>query len=483
MEARFEALLQRLEKDIEKLERNQGAGDEVEIEKSPFDDYLEAVFPPLLEVAHKLPEPVPKMTEMLEKVFREEQILIRKSLKCKKPTPEQMKAQYKPVADAINAIGNTVPFKTEPNFGQWKVVEELSKCANWVEIEKTPMDYVDNTWQVADFYNLKIIRENRGTNQDQVTWAQGIKKVATDLLDFIKEHYRTGLSWKRDGIDIDQYTDGSASSSSTPSSSSSIPAPPAIPAAPAVPAAPPVSASSATAAEKPAADTTKLFAELCQGEGITSRLRHVSDSEKTKNRPREERKFTVPSSVGEKRVEKEEAVAGPKAKAVAPPVFQNFGNKLKCENQVNVPDLTLDSDTIQQTVYMYNCKKSALRVTGKVNSIVIDKCVGCTVVVDDVVSTVELINSKDTKVQVLHVCASFLVESSEGAQIYVSADCMEKVEVFSSKSANIIIYAPGIRIDPDTKEKEEGMIEHALPSTLRTVFKDGELAHDFVKHG
>lgn len=116
------------------------------------------------------------------------------------------------------------------------------------------------------------------------------------------------------------------------------------------------------------------------------------------------------------------------------------------------------SDMLQQTVYMYNCKNSLVKISGKVNSIVVDKCVGCGVVVDDVVSSVEIINSRDVDCQVINVCASIIIENTEGMKVYVSEAGMDKLEVYSSKSSNILINAPGKRLDPDTKEEQEGIV-------------------------
>ncbi|KAA6387829.1 MAG: hypothetical protein EZS28_016643, partial [Streblomastix strix] len=128
---------------------------------------------------------------------------------------------------------------------------------------------------------------------------------------------------------------------------------------------------------------------------------------------------------------------------------------------------------------------TVLKVHNKIKSITIDKSVNVGVVVEDVISSIECINSKDIAIEVTQgkTVASVLVESSEGAKIYLSAASAEITEVFTSKSANINIYAPGTREDPDTKEIQEGMIEHALPSTLKTTLRSGQLVNEWVKHG
>ena len=120
---------------------------------------------------------------------------------------------------------------------------------------------------------------------------------------------------------------------------------------------------------------------------------------------------------------------------------------------------------MQQTVSMYNCKNCTLRITGKVNQVCVDKCVKCKIVVDNVISVFEIINSRDIDMQVINVCSSIQVESSESVRLYVSEEGMKVVEVFSAKSSNISVYAPGIRVDPDTKEETEDLV-CCIPSIL-----------------
>jgi len=414
------------------------------------------------------------MTNLLVEVFKAQQELMKKTVACQQPTEEQMKKLQEPTAKAITTLGRAVCFKTDPLYNHWKAVEELSKTANWVMVAKTPMDYVDNTWQVGEFYALKVHKEFKTSDPAQAEWVNGLKKVGSELLAFVKEYHKTGLSWNKKGVPVDQYSAGAA------------PAAPSVPAAPAAPPCPPVSessSSSSSSSKPPPPDMSSVFGELSKGEGITSMLRKVKPEEKTKNRPPEERVGTVPMNIGEKKVEEKPAPAGVKPKAAAPPVFENRGGKLRIENQVANKTMEFASEMLQQTIYMYNCKNSILKVTGKINSIVIDKCVGCGIVLENVVSSIETINCRDIDVQITGVAASCVVESTEGVKVYVTEEGMKKLELFSSKSANVIVYAPGIRVDPDTKEEQEGLIEHALPSTLRSVFNGPTLAHEFVKHG
>lgn len=102
-------------------------------------------------------------TNLLHAVFLAEQQILKKTVVCAKPTNEQLVALAQPVLQAIQAIGKAVPFKTDPLFNHGKSVEELAGAAKWILVERTPMDHVDNAWQLGEFYSLKVIKEFKET--------------------------------------------------------------------------------------------------------------------------------------------------------------------------------------------------------------------------------------------------------------------------------------------------------------------------------
>lgn len=473
MDSKLESLISRLEAVVTHFENiNGGQSAEVQDEAvNPFTEFATEPLNQLTALAAELPNFVQEMTKSFVDAQKVSEKIVGLSQKCKKPTDQELAELSKPINEEVKKIDKATGFKNDPQFNPGKLMKEAASTAFWVVVPQAPSDFVDNTFQGGEYYGLMIVKENKGKNDTYVKWFQTLKKYCLDLQKFVKENFRTGLSWKPTGVSVSECQNASSA------------APPPAPAVPAAPPAPPVSAAPAVEAPaKPKIDAAALMNEINQGEGITARLRKVKPEEKTKNRPPEERVSTVPSTVG---VKKETSAPAPAktAKPAAAPVFKNFGNKLQIENQVKNKEMVFESETNQQKVYMYNCRECTLRVTGKLNNIVVDKCVKCQVVVDDVISVFEIINSRDIDIQIVNVGASVDVESSESVRIYVSAEGMKHVEVFSAKSSNVSVYAPGTRVDPDTNEEIEDMFEHPLPSTLRSVFADGKMDHSFVKHG
>ena len=82
------------------------------------------------------------------------------------------------------------------------------------------------------------------------------------------------------------------------------------------------------------------------------------------------------------------------------PKFALEGKKWMIENQVGKRDLTVDKVEMSQVIYMFGCKDCTLKISGKVNSVVLDSCVKTAVVFDSVVASAEFINSRDCQMQV-----------------------------------------------------------------------------------
>lgn len=72
------------------------------------------------------------------------------------------------------------------------------------------------------------------------------------------------------------------------------------------------------------------------------------------------------------------------------------------EYQKGNPKLLVEKADMNNVVYMFRCRDSALTVKGKINGIVLDSCTKCTVVFDNLVSSVEFVNCQSVQMQVTH---------------------------------------------------------------------------------
>lgn len=147
--------------------------------------------------------------------------------------------------------------------------------------------------------------------------------------------------------------------------------------------------------------------------------------------------------------------------ATKPPVFELEDKKWKIEYQNKQHNLLVDKTDLKHTIYIYQCKECTITVKGKVNSILIDSCNRVGLVFDDVLSTVEFINSSSVQMQVLGKVPSVVIEKTDGCQVYLSDKSLE-TEIVSSKSSAMNILVPN-------KDGSGDFVEHPVPEQFKTI--------------
>lgn len=141
--------------------------------------------------------------------------------------------------------------------------------------------------------------------------------------------------------------------------------PPPPPGAPPPP--PPVEKSAGGAVEDAAG---ALFAEIAAlGEGVRGNLKKATRGPVNETAPE-------PTSKPAPKPAQKKAVATGK------PVCELAGKKWTIEHQVGNKEVSVDV-TMKQTVYIYKCNDSLIKLNGKVNAIVLDSCTKTACVFDE----------------------------------------------------------------------------------------------------
>jgi adenylyl cyclase-associated protein len=96
---------------------------------------------------------------------------------------------------------------------------------------------------------------------------------------------------------------------------------------------------------------------------------------------------------------------------------------------------------MKQTVYVFRCENSVVQIKGKVNSVTVDGCKKTSVVFDNLLSQVEVINSQSIEVQTLGTLPTVSIQKTDGCQVYLSKESLS-AEIVTSKSSEMNILAP-----------------------------------------
>ncbi len=235
----------------------------------------------------------------------------------------------------------------------------------------------------------------RKTNPDHIAFCDTFKSLLSGLVAYISNHAKTGVSWNPKGQDAVSVISKLKSGQSTAAGSSEISAPPSSPVQPTT------NASAHRSTGGGGGGMGNVFGELSKGLNVTKGLKKVTKDQQTWR--------AEYSGKGEKGVVSQpKAVAANRAAASLKPKgppskkFMQQGNKWLIENQSSVEGVvTVDITDIKQIVYIYGCIGATIDIKGKCKMVTIDSCKKTQVLVDDALSSVELVNCQGMKLQVL----------------------------------------------------------------------------------
>jgi len=383
----------------------------------------------------------------------------------KKPAPD---ATGKLVEATSKLMGDISALREQnrksPQFNHLSAISEGISALGWVMVEPTPGPFVNDARASSEFYSNKILMEFKKTNQDQVDWVHNWNTFLKELFTFIKKNHTTGLVWNPRGGDAGSFKAGASAPAAAPAAGGGGPPPP--PPAPSAPLTQPNEGSKSDKSGGP--NPGNLFAEINKGGAITSGLKKVTKDMKSKYDPS---KSTVISDASDKKTAAPKAAAGAKK---GTPKVELTGNKWLVEWQENNNNIEITETELKQTIYIYKCEKSVVRIKGKVNSVSLDGCKRVSVVFEHALALCEMVNCTSIEVQCSGKVPSVAIDKCSGVQFFLSKEGLD-VEIVSSKSdaMNILIPDPKGGQDP---------IEIAVPEQFKTLIKNNKLVTTTVEH-
>ncbi|KMU74977.1 adenylyl cyclase-associated protein [Coccidioides immitis RMSCC 3703] len=120
--------------------------------------------------------------------------------------------------------------------------------------------------------------------------------------------------------------------------------------------------------------------------------------------------------------------------------------------------------------------RTVIKVSNKANAISIDNCNGVSIIVDSLVSSLDVIKSPKFALQIDGVAPTVMLDQVDSGTIYLSQSSLG-TEILTSKCTSVNIVLPpkeGIE-DADAKECP-------VPEQIRSYVKDGVLVSEIVEH-
>ncbi|EEH37178.1 adenylyl cyclase-associated protein [Paracoccidioides lutzii Pb01] len=454
-----------------------------------FDALIDKEVKNFIELSKKIGEPVEAQAKTVLQAFEAERTYIYVTLKAKKPEqqPQDLLTDLRNASTEINNIRESN--RQSPLFNHLSAVAEGVMALGWF-LEPRPAEFVRESIAGAEFYGNRVLTQYKGKDDTHVAYLQAYYQIFKSLVSYIKNHYPTGLTWNnRDGVDVmealKQVHSGSPMGASPP------PPPPPPPAGagapPPPPPPPPPPAGEALPPKKSSGgDMSAVFNQLNQGSAITSSLRKVDKSEMTHKNPSLRAGSLVPErsnsmgSVTSPTSRGKSPVPSKKPKpesmrAKKPARKQLDGSKWYIEHQDSPADIIEIPAQLSHSILISHCNKAIVKVNGKANAISIDNCTGLSVIVDSLVSSIDVVKAPKFALQIDGVVPTILLDQVDGATIYLSEESLT-TEIFTSKCSNVnIVVPPKEGMDDDSKELP-------VPEQIRTFIKDGVAVSEIVEH-
>ncbi|KIX05347.1 uncharacterized protein Z518_06219 [Rhinocladiella mackenziei CBS 650.93] len=453
-----------------------------------FDQIIEEDIVAFTEASGKIGGLVEEQAKAVKEAFEAERTYLLVASKARKPDPQPPELmtelhRHTSAVDEIREANRPSPF-----FTHLSAVSEGIVALGWI-VEKRPAEFVTDTLGGAQYYGNKILKEYKDKDKSHIEYIQAYYKIFRSLVAYVKEYFPTGLTWNtKDGIDaleaLNQIQAGVATPKAPGVGVGPAPPPPPPP-LPKFdddgPPAPPLPPSGGAA---PGGDMSAVFNQLNQGSAITAGLRKVDKSEMTHKNPSLRASSTVPARSGSQTSvtssgrgksplpnKKPESMRSKK-----PGRKELDGNKWIVENFENTQSEVIEIPAeLNHSILISKCNKCILKVNGKANAISIDNCTGLSILIDSLVSSLDVIKAPKFQVQVDGVVPTILLDQVDGAQIYLSNESLG-TEIFTSKCSAInVVLPPKDDSDEDSKELP-------FPEQIRSVVKNGALVSEIVEH-
>ncbi|KAH7084261.1 adenylate cyclase associated N terminal-domain-containing protein [Paraphoma chrysanthemicola] len=456
-----------------------------------FDAMVDTELKKWLELSSMLGEVIEGQSKAVQQAFAAQRHFIYIANKAKKPDDRTIMELLK---DLQASMEKTDEFKQRNREAALKdpltMVADGVGCLGWITISSSgsmkPHEHIKELFGGAQIYGNKVLKEykDKPENKTFVDWVRAYYKLFEAQTEYAKKHHPGGVAWNPNGVDAKE---AAKQTSSAPSSgSSSIPPPPppppagGIPPPPGPPPAPgpPPPPGAAPAAKKAAPDMNAVFDDLNRGADVTKGLKKVDPTQMTHKNPSLRATAPVPTrsdSNGSLR-SKSPAPPGKKPKPESmrtkkPPRKELDGNRWIVENFESPTEMVEIDAEINHTILISRCKNTTVRINGKANAISLDNSTRASLIIDSLVSSVDVIKCPNFAIQVLGTLPTILLDQVDGATVYLSKDSLN-TEVFTSKCSSININLP----------TEDDYAENPVPEQIRSYIKDGKVVSEIVEH-
>ncbi|KAJ2817031.1 suppressor of rasval19, partial [Coemansia sp. 'formosensis'] len=258
---------------------NAGADNKVVLE---YEATVQPQIAKFVSYSDKIGGVVVEQARLVEALYQAQRSFLRIATLTKKPTMDQLPGLLGPQQSAIQQIISLREAnRASEYFDNLSTIAEGIAAFGWVAVEPTPVPYINDMKDSAQFYANRVLKKWREKDENQVEWVKAFLGTLRELSAYVKLFHTTGLVWNPKGEDVEvaaRAINGEVAAAAPVRGAGAPPPPPPPP--------PPVYVESGEV-DGSAGTTTRgaLFADLNKGGDITSGLRKVEATQMTHKNP------------------------------------------------------------------------------------------------------------------------------------------------------------------------------------------------------
>lgn len=433
-----------------------------------FGDFISSSVNPFVDLSKQIDPIVGDAATLFAHAFDEQVHFLRVVAQAKKPDMADagFLALLKPINETIEQINQLKDTnRGTKTANHLATISEGASVLGWI-VSDTPVLLIPEFKDSAQFWANRVVKEYKTEPQHQ-EWTKAFLAIFDELRAYVKEYHPTGPSWNASGKLLLEVVSQS-SQKPAPSSSGSAPPPPPPPPADLY------SESSKSADSASSGGMKAVFADLNQGENVTSSLKKVDKLQVTHKNP--ELRQRTPASAPKKPLppKKPSNLSGGSKKKPAKKELVD-GSKWIIENyseqEVSEP-IVIEAD-MTQLVFIGNCLGITVQIKGKANAVSISETKNTGVAVDSLISGLDVIKSSKFGVQVTGLVPMISIDLCDEGSVYLSQESIDAdAQVYTSSTTTMNIYVP----------KDGDFVELAVPEQFKHSVKNGSLASEVVEH-
>ncbi|KAF9693221.1 hypothetical protein EKO04_008885 [Ascochyta lentis] len=424
-----------------------------------FDELVTTELKTWLDLSSKLGSVIETQSKAVEGAFAAQRKFLTIANKAKKPDDHTIMDFLKDLQASMEKTDEVRQSNREPALKDpLSMVADGVGSLGWVTIGggggPKPHEYITELFGGAQMYGNKVLKEYREKpDKTNVEWVQAYYKLFKALADYAKKHHPSGVAWNSNGIDAKEAAKGLSATPSGPAAGA-IPPPP---------------------AKKAAPDMNAVFDDLNRGADVTKGLKKVDQSQMTHKNPSLRASAPVPTRSDSNGSLRGKSPAPPRKpdtmRTKKPPKKELDGNKWIIDNFDSPGEMVEFDAEFNHSVLISRCKNTTIRINGKANAISIDNSSRTSIIIDSLISSVDVIKCPNFALQVIGTLPTVLLDQVDGATIYLGKDS-QNTEIFTSKCSSININLPS----------EDDYSENPLPEQIRSWIENGKVVSEIVEH-